>query len=93
MLEDTKELDPTGTGVEVSKADGTSSNRFTNAARSDECDLAPAILACFAKADPTTMLELSHVDTVREARRTDNAKYAEGCNPYRIRYGVYNLAR
>ena len=45
----------------------------------------------FAPDDPVTTLELEWIGRVREARATDSAGYAEGENPYRIRYAVYNL--
>ncbi|MCB9596031.1 MAG: hypothetical protein H6719_25140 [Sandaracinaceae bacterium] len=47
--------------------------------------------ALFAPDDPVVTLELSEIQRVRDARLADPAAYAEGDNPYRIRYAVYNL--
>ncbi len=47
--------------------------------------------ALFAPDDPTVTLELSYIDRVRAARAKTGVTYAEGKNPFRIRYAVYNL--
>ena len=46
----------------------------------------------FTPDDPTTTLELQQIDRVRNARKEDDGEYAEGSNPFRIRYAVYNLS-
>jgi phosphatidylserine/phosphatidylglycerophosphate/cardiolipin synthase-like enzyme len=45
----------------------------------------------FAPDDPVTTVEVSFIERVIEARKADQEEYAEGENPYRIRYAVYNL--
>lgn len=45
----------------------------------------------FAPDDPVTTLELTLLQEVVDARLADGGDYAEGENPFRIRYAVYNL--
>jgi len=48
--------------------------------------------ALFAPDDPVVTLELALIDEVIKARKADSqSPLAEGQNPYRIRYAVYNL--
>jgi len=49
------------------------------------------LTALFAPDDPVVTLELHLIDEVRSARRADSHDFAEGDNPYAIRYAVYNL--
>jgi len=55
-------------------------------------DLSAALSVLFVPDDPTLTLELQLIDNVIAARKRDSATYAEGKNPYRIRYAVYNLS-
>ena len=57
----------------------------------DRCDAERPLEVFFAPDDPTVTLELSWIDAVRTARALDPRDYAEGENPWRIRYAVYNL--
>lgn len=54
-------------------------------------DLEAPLSALFAPDDPVNTIEVDFIDRVREARRADPTAHAEGENPYRIRYAVYNL--
>jgi hypothetical protein len=47
--------------------------------------------ALFAPDDPVNTIERSLIAEVVEARAADDRDFAEGENPYRIRYAVYNL--
>ena len=51
----------------------------------------PALQVLFAPDDPVVTLELELIRRTVAARQADPAAYAEGDNPYRIRYAVYNL--
>lgn len=57
----------------------------------EDADLEAPFAALFAPDDPVTTLELEWIRRVREARAADGGRYAEGDNPFRIRYAVYNL--
>lgn len=54
-------------------------------------DLDARLEVMFAPSDPTVTAEVALIDRVRTARLSDAATYADGENPYRIRYAVYNL--
>lgn len=54
-------------------------------------DLEAPLVALFAPDDPVITLELALIDEVRARRRADDRVFAEGENPYRIRYAVYNI--
>ena len=55
-------------------------------------DLDQPLAVLFAPDDPVTTLELKLIEDVAAARELDLASpTAEGDNPYRIRYAVYNL--
>ncbi|MDX9719217.1 MAG: phospholipase D-like domain-containing protein [Myxococcota bacterium] len=49
------------------------------------------LIALFAPDDPVITLELEQTDKVIAARKADPRDYAEGENPYRVRYAVYDL--
>ena len=57
------------------------------------CSKQQPLVTFFAPNDPTVTLELSLIDEVRAARKAAGAAAggAEGKNPHRIRYAVYNL--
>ncbi|MBX3246450.1 MAG: hypothetical protein KF901_04635 [Myxococcales bacterium] len=57
----------------------------------EDADWSPSVQVLFAPDDPTVTLELSEIARVVSARAADPAAYAEGENPYRVRYAVYNL--
>jgi phosphatidylserine/phosphatidylglycerophosphate/cardiolipin synthase-like enzyme len=57
----------------------------------EHADFERPLQALFAPDDPVTTLELRLIDTVVSRRAEDAAEYAEGENPFRIRYAVYNL--
>lgn len=54
-------------------------------------DLDAPFQALFAPDDPVATLELALLERVMAARAKDPKTYAEGENPFRIRYAVYNL--
>lgn len=54
-------------------------------------DLEAPLSALFAPDDPVTTIELTLIARIVELRAADAADYAEGDNPFRIRYAVYNL--
>lgn len=45
----------------------------------------------FCPDEDTVTVEVAEIQKVVDARKADPATYAEGENPYRIRYAVYNL--
>ena len=57
----------------------------------EAADLDRALEALFTPDDPVVTLELAMIERVRTARRADAGTYADGANPFRIRYAVYNL--
>ena len=57
----------------------------------ESADLEAPLAALFAPDDPVTTLELTLIREVVQRRGADDAGYAEGDNPFRIRYAVYNL--
>jgi len=58
----------------------------------ESCTFEQALEVFFTPDDPAVTLELSWIDRVVQARQADEKDYAEGDNPYRIRYAVYNLS-
>lgn len=56
------------------------------------CSEATALRTLFAPTDPTVSQELAEIDRVRAARAAAEGSWAEGENPYRIRYAVYNMS-
>ncbi|MCA9610647.1 MAG: hypothetical protein KC619_33860 [Myxococcales bacterium] len=56
-----------------------------------EASFEAPLAALFAPDDPVVTVELAEIQTVRDARALDPNDYAEGENPFRIRYAVYNL--
>jgi phosphatidylserine/phosphatidylglycerophosphate/cardiolipin synthase-like enzyme len=54
-------------------------------------DLEAPFQVLFAPDDPVNTLEVSLIQRVIGARAEDPQSYAEGDNPFRIRYAVYNL--
>ncbi len=54
-------------------------------------DLNQDLQVIFTPDEPALELELELIDQVRTARLLDSGSYAEGENPYRIRYATYNL--
>ncbi len=73
------------------KADGLSSDLKAYAALPAGADLDGQFHALFSPDDPVATVETTFIDRVRKARLADSKDYAEGQNPYRIRYAVYNL--
>ncbi len=73
---------------------GTSSDVYALTA-SDELpagtDLNQPLQVLFTPDEPALELELEMIDQVRAARAEDSASYAEGDNPFTIRYAAYNL--
>lgn len=58
----------------------------------EQCTFEEAVLPLFTPDDPAVTIELEQIDRVLKARLDDPAQYAEGTNPYRIRYAIYNLS-
>ena len=58
----------------------------------EACGAPRPFTAFFTPDDPAVTLELGWIDRVRAARKADGGDYAEGQNPFRIRYAVYNLS-
>jgi hypothetical protein len=54
-------------------------------------DLNQDLQVIFTPDEPALELELEMIDQVRIARLADAASYAEGANPYTVRYAAYNL--
>jgi hypothetical protein len=54
-------------------------------------DPASKIEVYFTPYDPALDVEAAMLDRVVAARKKDPATYADGANPYRVRYAVYNL--
>jgi len=57
----------------------------------ENADLDAPFQVLFAPDDPVNTLEVTLIQRVVDARAQDPQSYAEGENPYRIRYAVYNL--
>ncbi len=57
----------------------------------ERADAADGIEAWFCPTDDTVAVELAEIARVVDERRADPATYADGQNPYRIRYAVYNV--
>ncbi len=62
-----------------------------NGQLSPDADLNQPLQVIFTPEEPAFALELEMIEQVMNARRRDRSVYAEGANPYRIRYAVYNL--
>jgi len=73
------------------KADSLASSLDAYGALPADADLDRPLAALFAPDDPVATLEATLIDKIRAARKRDPASYAEGDNPFRIRYAVYNL--
>ena len=73
------------------KADDALATSPAYAALPDGAVLDRPFEAMFAPDDPVVSVELALIDEVLAARAQDSATYAEGENPFRIRYAVYNL--
>jgi len=56
-----------------------------------DADLDAPFQVLFAPDDPVNTLEVALIQRVIDARAQDLQSYAEGENPFRIRYAVYNL--
>jgi hypothetical protein len=78
--------------ISASKADDLSGGWPAAATLPAACTLARPLEVFFTPDDPVVTLELSRIDRVVAARQKDPAEYAEGENPFRIRYAVYNLS-
>ena len=57
----------------------------------EDADLERPLQVLFAPDDPVTTTELRLIEEVVTRRAADPEVYAEGENPFRIRYAVYNL--
>jgi phosphatidylserine/phosphatidylglycerophosphate/cardiolipin synthase-like enzyme len=57
----------------------------------EDADLDAPFQVLFAPDDPVNTLEITLIQRVVDARAQDPQSYAEGDNPFRIRYAVYNL--
>lgn len=92
--EEGAELPPDESGLlsEAGKADSVFSTWPAVAPLPGACEAEKPVTALFTPDDPVTTLELGWIDRVRQARRADGGQYAEGDNPFRIRYAVYNLS-
>ncbi len=84
-----EEAEPGPPVVVDGKADGedlASYGPLSEAASLDE-----GFAALFAPDDPVVTTELTLIQRIRDARAADPGTYAEGDNPFRIRYAAYNL--
>lgn len=74
----------------AAKADGVDASRALAPLAAD-ADLERPFQVLFAPDDPVTTVELRLIDEVIARRGEDAGEYAEGANPFAIRYAVYNL--
>ncbi len=77
-------------GLADGKADGLSLPSI-DAPLPAGADLDAPFAALFAPDDPTLALELALIDRVVDKRASDANRYADGENPFAVRYAVYNL--
>ena len=90
-------MDPELPGIAVSgrsggKADDPVEAWPSTAPLPRACDEQTPLRVFFTPDDPVETLELSMIERVRAARRKSGESFAEGQNPYRIRYATYNLS-
>lgn len=91
LFEDMDPDDPELYGPQ-GKADNLNSQWPAYSPMPGACQEYSSFLTLFAPDDPTVTLELQQIDRVVDERAQDGNEYAEGENPYRIRYAVYNLS-
>ncbi len=72
-------------------AGGDASDLYASDALPEGSDLNQPLQVIFTPDESALELELELIDQVRDARLVDSTLYAEGENPFRIRYATYNL--